>query len=64
MEIIKNILHNNQHTTNLLIRKVNKKGNNNSRIIKNSTYNVYKMVNCYIYRKTDELYYRSLRIEA
>lgn len=37
MEIIKNILHSNQYTTNLLIRKA-KKGNNNTRIVKNSTY--------------------------
>jgi hypothetical protein len=30
-------LHSNQYTTNLLIRKA-KKGNNNTRIVKNSTY--------------------------
>jgi hypothetical protein len=38
MEIIKNILHNNQYTTNVQIRKAKKKGSNNTQIVKNSTY--------------------------
>ena len=62
IEIIKNILHNNQYMTNLLIRKAKKKGNNTTQIIKNSTHTKWLTV-AYAGKQT-KLLHKSLRIEA